>query len=95
MGCRIHFSHQRIGLRHRFTLTYGLEPSREMGKIFKRLVLLPRHNPRIACDISNRIVRSDQIFPVREAFVKHAIKTVGLIGITVDRVADRLGRSAA
>src|SRR5271154_4961438 len=66
-----------------------------MRKLLEFLTLiLERHDPRIAGHVGDRILAADE-FAIREPLVEHAVETVGLVHVAVDRVRNLVLRIIA
>src|SRR3984957_6775266 len=87
---RIDLLGERVGAYRGRPLADGLKPALEMRKVVDVLALvLVRHHPGIARHVRDRIIAGDE-FAIGEPLVEHAIETIGLVHIAVDRVFDFL-----
>jgi hypothetical protein len=82
----------RIGAFDRRTGADRLEPALQIGEMIEILPMtLIGHDPGIGRHVGHRI-GARQKFPVGEAVVGDRIESIGLRGVTLNRVGDFLGR---
>src|SRR5262249_52677902 len=82
---------QLVNLHGRGPRLDRLEPALEVGEVLELLALpLPRHDPRIARHVGDRVFAGDEI-AAGELLVEHAIEPVDLVDVALGRVGNPLG----
>src|ERR1700741_599241 len=82
-----------IGTLRPGTLAHRIEPAPQVGEVVQILLLtLPGNDPGIGSHVSNAVIVAGHERAAFEMTIEHAVETVCLLDITVDRVRDFVRR---